>query len=157
MRQNDRTNNLIMWLVTFVDFVVLNAVLYAFCKIDDSLQSFPWLQKRMFFFISNTSMLISELKFHTIVHKRIVSAGEVLRKVVVSSDTIGNNDCIKDNYNGFLLPMNAEQFADKVNTLLENEELRQQMETNSYSYFESNFNIANRIGELENIYQRIII
>ena len=83
MRQNDRTNNLIMWLVTFVDFVVLNAVLYAFCKVDDSLLSFTWLQKRMFFFVSNTSMLISELKFHTIVHKRIVSAGEVLRKVVV--------------------------------------------------------------------------
>ena len=79
----------------------------------------------------------------------------MLRKVVVSSDTIGNNDCVKDNYNGFLLPMNAEQFADKVNTLLENEELRQQMETNSYSYFESTFNIAHRIGELEIIYKRI--
>ncbi len=81
----------------------------------------------------------------------------MLRKVVVSSDTIGNNDCIKDNYNGFLLPMNAEQLADKVNIILENKELRQQMEANSYSYFETNFNIANRIGELDNIYRQIII
>ena len=79
-----------------------------------------------------------------------------MKKAVVSSDTIGNNDCVKDNYNGFLLPMDAKQFADKITILLENEEIRRQMEANSYSYFESNFNIANRIGELENIYKQII-
>ena len=83
MRQNDRTNRLIMWIVIGIDFVVLNAVLYAFYKVDDSLQSFNWIQKRMFFFISNTAMLLSQLKFHTIVHKRFVSAGEVLRQIVV--------------------------------------------------------------------------
>ena len=83
MRQNDRTNRLIMWLVVAVDFIVLNALLYAFCKIDSSLQSFNWIQRRMFFFISNIALVLSELKFHTIIHKRFVSAGEVLRQIIV--------------------------------------------------------------------------
>ncbi len=83
MRQNDRTNRLIMWLVVAADFVLLNALLYAFSRIDPTLKSFDWRQLRMFVVIANISLLLSELKFHPIVHKQIVSAGEVLRKVVV--------------------------------------------------------------------------
>ena len=83
MRQNDRTNRLIMWMVVAVDFVLLNALLYTFSRVDLTLKSFDWRQLRMFVVIANISMLLSELKFHPIVHKQIVSAGEVLRKVVV--------------------------------------------------------------------------
>ena len=77
-------------------------------------------------------------------------------KAIVSSDVIGNRDCVKDGYNGFLLPMDADLFADKCCNLIEDENTRVQMEKNSLSYFESDFLIDNRIGDLERIYRNIM-
>ena len=51
--------------------------------------------------------------------------------------------------------MDASRFADKINFILENEDVKQKMGNNSYSLFESYFNIEKRIGELENIYKQI--
>ncbi len=79
-----------------------------------------------------------------------------MKKVVVSSDVLGNRDCVKDKYNGFLLPMNADMFAEKCCKLIEDEDLRNKMGENSYTYFEESFLIDKRIGELENLYKMII-
>ena len=76
-------------------------------------------------------------------------------KAVVASDVLGNQDCVKDNYNGFLLPMDADSFAEKCCTLIENEDLRQCMGNNSLEYFNRSFLIDNRIDELEKLYQKI--
>ena len=76
-------------------------------------------------------------------------------KAVVSSNVIGNRDCVKDGYNGFLLPMDADQFAKKCSILIEDEGLRMKMGNNSLEYFEKNFLIDNRIGELEKIYKKV--
>lgn len=73
-------------------------------------------------------------------------------KAIVSSDVIGNKDCVKDGYNGYLLPMDAEAFAEKVCKLNEDENLRRQMEANSLAYFQSDFLIDNRIEALQKIY-----
>jgi glycosyltransferase involved in cell wall biosynthesis len=78
-----------------------------------------------------------------------------LGKAVVSSDVIGNRDCVKDEYNGFLLPMDADLFAQKCCKLIENEDLRTMMGNNSIEYFENDFLIDNRISELEKIYKEI--
>lgn len=76
-------------------------------------------------------------------------------KAVVSSDVIGNRDCVKDGYNGYLLPMDAEKFAEKCCLLIENGSLRASMGANSFSFFESDFLIDNRIKDLENIYRKV--
>jgi len=76
-------------------------------------------------------------------------------KAVVSSDVLGNRDCVKNNYNGFLLPMDAEKFAEKCCRLIEDEGLRAKMENNSFELFEKNFMIEKRIGELEKLYKKI--
>lgn len=76
-------------------------------------------------------------------------------KAIVSSNVIGNRDCVKDNYNGFLLPMDAVMFAAKCCELIGDVELRQKMGENSSAYFESDFLIDKRIGELESLYKKI--
>lgn len=74
---------------------------------------------------------------------------------IVSSDVIGNRDCVKDGYNGFLLPMDAKVFAEKICFLIENEDIRREMGINSYSLFESDYLIDNRIRDLESIYKNV--
>ena len=78
-----------------------------------------------------------------------------LGKAVISSYVLGNRDCVKDGCNGYLLPMDADAFAEKCCELIENEDLRNKLGTNSYTYFEESFLIDKRIGELENLYKKI--
>ena len=69
-----------MWLVIAADFVLLNAVLYGYCIRHYGTTVGP--DRRLFFILSNMALLGSEWKFHTIIHERIVSAGEVLKRIV---------------------------------------------------------------------------
>lgn len=73
-------------------------------------------------------------------------------KAVVASDVMGNRDCVRDGSNGWLLPMDAGLFADRICHLLDDDGLREMMEANSLRLFNSSFLIDNRIGDLENIY-----
>lgn len=83
MRRNNATNSLIMWLVIGGDFVLMNVVVYLFSKMSPRMEMWSWgEQLRMFLLISNLALLASEWKFHTIIHERWVSAGEVLKKIV---------------------------------------------------------------------------
>lgn len=77
-------------------------------------------------------------------------------KPIVSSDVIGNNDCVKDGENGYLLPMDADRMADAVCQLLDDEALHEKMGAASTKVFEREFLIDNRIGELENIYRKFV-
>lgn len=77
-------------------------------------------------------------------------------KAVISSDVIGNNDCVKDGYNGRLLPMDVDMFANECCRLIDDVAQRELMGNNSKKFFESKFMIENRIGELENIYCNLI-
>ncbi|MBR1548980.1 MAG: undecaprenyl-phosphate glucose phosphotransferase [Prevotella sp.] len=81
-RNNNQTNQLIMWLAIAGDFVMLNAVLYGFFKTYGTMDTWSWENKRLFLMICNTALLMGEIKFHTRIHERIVSAGDVVRRVV---------------------------------------------------------------------------
>ena len=87
VRRNTQTNTLIKWLVIVGDFVLLNAVLYVTVLLNERTFSWGWQQQRIFFIISNMAMLVSEWKFHTIIHERIVSAGDVLKTIVLLTMT----------------------------------------------------------------------
>jgi len=78
-----------------------------------------------------------------------------MKKAVVSSDVLGNRDCVKDCRNGYLLPMDANVFAEKCSDLIENENLRTKMGTKSLEFFEESFLIDKRISELEKLYIKI--
>ena len=79
MRRNNQTNRLIMWAVIVGDFVVLNAILLAYNVMYDDAPI--WSSTRQLFVVNNIAMLISEWYFHSRVHERFVSAGEVLKRI----------------------------------------------------------------------------
>ena len=80
-RRNNRTNTLIMWLVTMCDVVLLNAVLLGFVTLMPKFSGWNWPNVRLFFLIYNIALLAGELKYHTRIHERYVSAGDIIRRV----------------------------------------------------------------------------
>ena len=80
-RRNDRTNRLIMWLVIVGDFVLLNVVLYGFVKEYHQISKWNGENLRIFVTLCNTALLVSEWFFHTIIHQRMVSAADLLRRL----------------------------------------------------------------------------
>lgn len=75
-----------------------------------------------------------------------------LGKAVVASDVTGNKDCVKDGYNGWLLPLDTELFANKVGDMISDSDKRREFGRNSRRLFETCFSIESRIGALNKIY-----
>jgi putative colanic acid biosynthesis UDP-glucose lipid carrier transferase len=68
--------------------VLLNILLYALWKLNpDMAKVLGEAQLRMFIIICNTALMVSELKFHTRIHERVVSAGDVVRNVMLLTAT----------------------------------------------------------------------
>ena len=68
-----------MLLVIVGDIVLLNIVLYVFAMDFPKMENWSWENIRLFYMISNIALLASEWKFHTRIHDRFVSAGDILR------------------------------------------------------------------------------
>lgn len=73
-------------------------------------------------------------------------------KAIVASDVMGNRDCVKQGYNGYLLPMDADVFAEHICKLLDNDTALHDLGKHSVEYFQTDFYINNRIKDLEKIY-----
>lgn len=82
MRNNNQSNQLIKWLVTIADFLVLNLLLYAKIRFSPQRGSWVWEDVRVFLLINNMALIFGEWRFHTIIHERVVSASDVLRRVL---------------------------------------------------------------------------
>ena len=82
IRRNDRTNRLIMWSVVVGDFLLLNALLLGFVMVSMKVSGWSFEDKRMFLFLCNISLILSELKFHTKIHRRYISAGDIVKGLV---------------------------------------------------------------------------
>lgn len=82
MVNNSRTTNVIRWTVILSDFVVLNLLVVLFTKYHPIVSAWPWELKWVFLLCQNLSLLLSELRFSTLVHRRLVSAGDILPRVV---------------------------------------------------------------------------
>ena len=67
-----------------------------------------------------------------------------------------NKDCVKNGINGYLLPMNVSDFADKIVELAQNDELRNKMGKESRELFIDEFYIENRIHLLQEKYEEVI-
>lgn len=78
-----------------------------------------------------------------------------LGKCIIASDVLGNKDCVKDKYNGYLVPLKEQLFIEKINTLIENPDIRKEFEINSRKYFEQEFFIEHKIHYLVNLYRKL--
>lgn len=122
---------------------------------DDTFYLLPWLSHEETLQYVNGSMLYFMTSLYEGLPISVIEAMS-LGKAVVASDVLGNKDCVKDGYNGYLMPLEEKFFVEKINELIEDDEKRKLMEKNSRAYFESDFYINNRIKALEDIYKKII-
>lgn len=121
---------------------------------DDTFYLLPWLSHEETLKYVKGSMLYFMTSLYEGLPISVIEAMS-LGKAVVASDVLGNKDCVKDGYNGYLLPLDEKVFIEKMNELIENDEKRKVMEKNSRACFESGFLIDNRIKALEDIYTEI--
>lgn len=121
---------------------------------DDTFYLLPWLSHEETLKYVKGSMLYFMTSLYEGLPISVIEAMS-LGKAIVASDVLGNKDCVKDGYNGYLLPLKEEVFVEKMNDLIEDDEKRKEMEKNSRSYFESDFFIDNRIKALEEIYTEV--
>lgn len=82
MTNNSQTNRLIMFMVVGVDFVILNALLYLIKDYHPWLEEWSPIKVRILVLLSNIGLLIGEFINPPIVHKRSISAGNVVKRVL---------------------------------------------------------------------------
>lgn len=120
-------------------------------NLDDVMVLVPWLERsETLGYVQNSMFYLTTSRYEGL--PIAVLEALALGKAVVSTDVLGNQDCVKDCVNGRLLTADADAFAKACCELIENEELRNSMGKASREYFESNFLIDKRIGDLERIY-----
>ena len=122
--------------------------------IENKIELHPWLDhKETLLYVKNSLFYLTVARYEGL--PLSVLEAMSLGKAIVASDVAGNKDCVRDGYNGYLLPMSANSFSEKICRLIEYEEEREVMGHNSRRLFEEEFLIENRISQLEAIYQDI--
>lgn len=119
--------------------------------LEDVITLLPWLDHNdALAYVKQSLLYISVSRYEGLPLAIIESLA--LGKAVVASDVVGNRDCVRHGYNGFLLPLEVDEFVQKIITIVSNGLLREQLEQNARKSFEKDFLINNRIADLEKIY-----
>ena len=82
MTRNNQSNRLIKWIVMVGDFVVLNGILYAFSYWHWRMAAWDKEMLNIFVLVNNIALMLSQLRFSTIIHLRLVGAGDILQRLV---------------------------------------------------------------------------
>ena len=82
MTSNTQTNNFLKWMVAFADFAVLNALLLAFILWHPVVSRWSVTEVHVFWLASNMSMLLAQFLYYNVVHRRFVTAGDILKRVL---------------------------------------------------------------------------
>lgn len=76
-----------------------------------------------------------------------------LGKAIIASDVVGNRDCVSNNVNGYLLPLDVNTYVENIISLWQDGKKRKEFETKSRELFVANFCIDTQIEKLYNIYR----
>ena len=82
MRNNNQSNEIIKWIVIIGDFVLMNVIVMVFAFLHWRMATWEKGQLEIFTLVSNIALMLSMLKFSTIIHLRVVGAGDILRRMV---------------------------------------------------------------------------
>ena len=82
MTRNNQSNRLAKWLIMAGDFVLLNAIIQIAGRWSWQVDNWPDRSLEIFILVNNIALIISQMKFSTIVHLRLVGAGEILQRLV---------------------------------------------------------------------------
>ena len=120
-------------------------------NLEDVMVLVPWIERNETLgFLQKSLFYITTSRYEGL--PIAVLEALALGKAVVSTDVLGNRDCVKDGVNGRLLNADSDAFAASCCELIENDSLREKMGKASRELFESEFFIDKRIGDLERIY-----
>jgi glycosyltransferase involved in cell wall biosynthesis len=88
--------------------------------------------------------------------KSLIDACAVGRPII-TTDAIGCKECVIEGYNGYLVPVgDAQTLADKIEILLNDEQLRIEMGKNARKFAEENFDINDVVNKHLEIYETIL-
>lgn len=87
MTNNSQSNEIIKWVIIVLDFIILNAMMVAFMKWHPQMALWAADSKQVFSLASNLALVISESWFYTVIHRRLVSSAEILRRIVLLTMT----------------------------------------------------------------------
>ena len=82
MRNNDQSNRIIKWMVMVGDFALLNAILLGFALWHWRMGTWQTGRVEIFILVNNIALMLAMLKFSTVIHLRVIGAGEILRRIV---------------------------------------------------------------------------
>lgn len=87
MSSNNQSNQIIKWGVIICDFLILNAVILAFRLWHPWMEGWTIEYFQIFFLANNIALMISQARFRTVVHERLVTAADILRRVILLTMT----------------------------------------------------------------------
>ena len=121
-------------------------------QLENTIELFPWLNhNETMGYVKNALFYLTTSRYEGL--PLAVIEAMSLGKCIVASDVLGNKDCVKDGYNGYLLPLQENLFTKKIIELIEHPDLTETFGKNSRLLFEKDFLIQNRIPYLEVIYK----
>lgn len=82
MNSNNQSNRLIKWIVMFGDFVLLNAIILVGATMSWQVNNWPDRSLEIFILVNNIALMLAQIRFSTIIHLRMVGAGDVLQRII---------------------------------------------------------------------------
>ena len=82
MTSNNQSNRLIQWIVIAGDFVLLNAIILIGATLSWRVNNWPDKSLEIFILVNNVALILAQTRFSTIIHLRMVGAGEVLQRIL---------------------------------------------------------------------------
>lgn len=82
MTNNNQSNSLIKWSIILVDFIILNVLIYVLLLWHPMMSSWTGSYVKIYVLACNSAMMISESYFYTVIHRRLISGGDILSRLV---------------------------------------------------------------------------
>ena len=82
MSTNNQSNRLIKWIVMLGDFVLLNLVILIPARWSWQVNHWPARSLEIFILVNNIALILSQMKFSTVIHMRVISAGDVVQRLL---------------------------------------------------------------------------
>lgn len=122
-------------------------------QLEETIMLMPWVNHSdCMEYVSNADFYVTTALYEGLPLAVIeaMSAG----KPVIASNVVGNKDCVNDGINGYLLPFNVDNFAERIIEVANDQVLRNEMGRNAREIFLSEFYIEKRIELLQGLYEQ---
>ena len=82
MNSNSQTNSLMMYLIIGVDFMLINILLFFLTEYHPWFENWTPSKIRTLILLNNLALLISEYFNPPVIHKRVISVGDILNRIL---------------------------------------------------------------------------